>query len=112
MSNAIHVHADNWPAIVSSKRPVLVDFWAEWCGPCQLLAPTFERLAKEYGNSITFAKVNVEELPWLAGEYGIRGIPTLLLLQEGKVMESLVGVRPYRELARTLDRYVGASVAN
>jgi thioredoxin 1 len=109
MGNILHVQQDDWQNIESSTKPVLVDFWAEWCAPCRLLAPTFERLAANYGNEISFAKVNVDELPELAGQYGIRSIPTLLLLREGEVMEQLVGARPYQDLARILDQYVIAS---
>ena len=109
MGNIMHVQQGDWPNVESSPKPVLVDFWAEWCPPCRLLAPTFERLAATYGDEISFAKVNVDELPEVAGQYGIRSIPTLLLLREGKVVEMLVGVRPYHELARLLDRYVTAT---
>jgi thioredoxin 1 len=108
MGNIIQVQHDDWQNIESSTKPVLVDFWAEWCAPCRLLAPTFERLAANYGNEISFAKVNVDEFPDVASRYGIHSIPTLLLLREGKVVEELVGARPYQDLARVLDRYVTA----
>jgi thioredoxin 1 len=103
------VQQGDWQNVESSTKPVLVDFWAEWCAPCRLLAPTFEKLAATYGDEISFAKVNVDELPEVAGQYGIRSIPTLLLLREGKVVEELVGARPYQDLERVLDRYVTAS---
>jgi len=106
MGNIMHVQQGDWQNVESSTKPVLVDFWAEWCAPCRLLAPTFERLAATYGDEISFAKVNVDELPEVAGQYGIRSIPTLLLLRAGKVVEELVGARPYNDLARVLDRYV------
>jgi thioredoxin 1 len=109
MGNIMHVQQGDWQNVESSTKPVLVDFWAEWCAPCRLLAPTFERLAATYGDEISFAKVNVDELPEVAGQYGIRSIPTLLLLREGKVIEELVGARPYQDLARVLDRYVTAT---
>jgi thioredoxin 1 len=109
MGNIMHVQQGDWQNVESSAKPVLVDFWAEWCPPCRLLAPTFERLAATYGDEISFAKVNVDELPEVAGQYGIRSIPTLLLLREGKVVEELVGARPYNDLARVLDRYVTAT---
>jgi len=109
MGNIMHVQQGDWGNVESSTKPVLVDFWAEWCAPCRLLAPTLEKLAATYGDQISFAKVNVDELPEVAGQYGIRSIPTLLLLHEGKVVEELVGARPYRDLARVLDRYVTAT---
>lgn len=109
MGNIMHVQQGDWQNVESSTKPVLVDFWAEWCPPCRLLAPTFERLAATYGDEISFAKVNVDELPEVAGQYGIRSIPTLLLLREGKVVEKLIGARPYDDLARVLDRYVTAT---
>jgi thioredoxin 1 len=108
MGNIMYVQQDDWQNIESSAKPVLVDFWAEWCAPCRLLAPTFERLAANYADEIRFAKVNVDELPELASQYGIRSIPTLLLLREGEIVEVLVGARPYQDLARVLDRHVTA----
>jgi thioredoxin 1 len=109
MGNIMHVQQGDWQEVESSPKPVLVDFWAEWCPPCRLLAPTFEKLAANYGNDISFAKVNVDELPEVASQYGIRSVPTLLLLREGEVVEELVGARPYQDLARVLDQYVTAS---
>jgi thioredoxin 1 len=109
MGNIMHVQQGDWPQVESSAKPVLVDFWAEWCPPCRLLAPTFERLAANYGDEISFAKVNVDEFPEVASQYGIRSIPTLLLLRAGEVVEELVGARPYQDLARVLDRHLTAT---
>jgi thioredoxin 1 len=109
MGNIMHVRQGDWQDVESSAKPVLVDFWAEWCPPCRLLAPTFERLAANYGDEISFAKVNVDELPEVASQYGIRSIPTLLLLRAGEVVEELVGARPYQDLARILDRHLTAT---
>ena len=109
MGNIMDVQQGDWQNVESSTKPVLIDFWAEWCPPCRLLAPTFEKLAATYGDEISFAKVNVDELPELAYQYGIRSIPTLLLLREGKVVEELVGARPFDDLARVLDRFVTAT---
>jgi len=106
MVEILHVQQCDWERVESSAKPVLVDFWAEWCPPCRMLAPTFEKLAANYGHEISFAKVNVDELPEIAGQYGIRSIPTLLLLRDGQVLEELVGARPYQDLARVLDRYL------
>ena len=109
MKDILYVQQDNWCEVESSSKPVLVDFWAEWCPPCRMLAPTFEKLAANYGDQIIFAKVNVDELPEVAGQYGIRSIPTLLLLRDGEVLEELVGARPYQDLARVLDQYLASA---
>ena len=110
MKDILYVQQENWCELESSSKPVLVDFWAEWCPPCRMLAPTFEKLAANYGEQIIFAKVNVDELPEVAGQYGIRSIPTLLLLRDGEVVEELVGARPYQDLARVLDQYLATAV--
>jgi thioredoxin 1 len=109
MGNVLHVAQGDWQPIEAGAKPVFVDFWAEWCAPCRMLAPTFEKLAETYGKQITFAKVNVDELPEVAEKYAIRSIPTLLLIRDGKVVERLVGVRSQPELARLLDQYAGVS---
>jgi thioredoxin 1 len=110
MGNILHVQAGDWPAIESSNKPVFIDFWAEWCAPCRMLAPTFEKLAEEYGEHINFAKVNVDELPELANQFAVLSIPTLVLLRDGTIVEQLVGFRPYQELARLLERHVPVPV--
>jgi thioredoxin len=110
MEKILHVQAGDWPAIQSSEKPVLADFWAEWCSPCRMLAPTFEKLAEKYGDQIEFAKVNVDEVPELANHFAVRSIPTLVLLRDGVVVEQLVGARPYQELARLLERHVTVPV--
>jgi thioredoxin 1 len=109
MKDILYVQQDNWCEVESSSKPVLVDFWAEWCPPCRMLAPIFEKLAANYGDQIIFAKVNVDELPEVAGQYGIRSIPTLLLLRDGEVLEELVGARPYQDLALCLDRHLASA---
>jgi thioredoxin 1 len=106
MGGILQVQQGEWQGIETSEKPVLVDFWAEWCGPCRMLGPTFEKLAEKYGNEITFAKLNVDDLPDVAGKYGIRSVPTLLLLRQGKVLEQVVGTRSYNDLARILDRHM------
>jgi len=109
MKDILYVQQDNWCEVESSSKPVLVDFWAEWCPPCRMLAPTFEKLAANYGDQITFAKVNVDELPEVAGQYGIRSIPTLLLLRDGDVLEELDGARPYPDLAGVPYRHLASA---
>jgi len=112
MANILHVQSGDWKEIEGGGKPVLVDFWAEWCGPCLRLAPTFERLAEKYGNEIKFAKVNVDELPELANQWGVRSIPTLVLLKSGSELERLVGIKSYDEVARVLERHVAVPVRN
>ena len=110
MANNLHVTNGDWQAIETSAKPVLVDFWAEWCAPCGMFAPTFEKLAEKYGSELSFAKVNVDERPELAEHFAIRSIPTLLLLREGNEVDRWVGARPFDELARMLDRHTSAAV--
>ena len=105
MAKILHVQKDNWGEVVSSSKPVLVDFWAGWCGPCRALAPTFEKLAQNYGDEVVFAKLDVDELPELAGQFGIQSIPTLLVLEGGEVIAQVVGLQSYEKLASLLDRY-------
>lgn len=105
MEKVIHVQPADWQGIEESAKPVFLDFWADWCGPCKMLAPTFERLAEKYGEQVTFAKINVDEMPDLASKFAIRSIPTLVLLQDGNVVERLIGLRAEEELAQVLSRY-------
>lgn len=106
MANILHVQDGDWQSIESGAKPALVDFWAEWCGPCRMLAPTFEKLAEKYAEQITFAKVDVDALGDLANRFGVRSIPTLLLVRRGEVVERIVGVQSLENLSRLLDRYV------
>jgi thioredoxin 1 len=86
---------------------VLVDFWAEWCGPCRRLAPTVEALASEFDGRATVAKMNVDENPNVPGRYAIRGIPTLLLFKEGQLAETIVGLAPKEDIAKMIERHLG-----
>jgi thioredoxin 1 len=93
--------------IQTANQPVLVDFYADWCGPCRMLAPTIEKLAKEYQGRVLVAKVNVDDLSAVAGRYGIQGIPAVLVFQNGKEAQRLVGLRPAGDYAKVLDKLLG-----
>lgn len=108
MSKPVEIQDGNFDNIVlQSKTPVLVDFWAEWCGPCRMVAPVVEELAEEYDGKITFAKVDVDQNPQIAGKYGIMSIPTLIIFKGGKPVSNIVGFRPKAELKRSLDDALG-----
>jgi len=100
-------HADDntfESAVLKTDRPALVDFWAPWCGPCRALAPVLEEIAQTYDGRANVIKVNVDESPKTASNYGVQSIPTLLFIQEGKVRETLVGLTTKDKLAALIDR--------
>ena len=90
-------------SILNGEKPSLVDFWAEWCQPCKMLAPTVEELAGEYEDKILVGKLNVDDNPQTATKYGIRGIPTLLFFKDGQVVQQLVGVKSKAEIKKVID---------
>jgi thioredoxin 1 len=94
--------------VIKSPLPVLVDFWAEWCGPCRRLAPVVESVAAEYAGKVTVGKLNVDENPNAASKFQIRGIPAVLLFKDGQLVESLVGLRPAEDFKKALDKHTYA----
>jgi thioredoxin 1 len=104
MSNIVHVSDASFEAdVLKAETPVLVDFWAEWCGPCRMIGPVLEDLAKEYSGKLKIVKVNVDENSESAATYGVRGIPTLLLFKNGVLVETKVGALPKGQLAAFID---------
>ena len=92
--------------VLGSDKPVLVDFWAEWCAPCRMLAPTVNAVAEHYGDTATVVKLNVDDNPSTAQRYGIKGIPTLILFRDGKEVERVVGATSKESIMKMIEKYV------
>ena len=104
MSQPVEVNDSNFGQMVlQAKTPVLVDFWAAWCAPCRMVAPVVEELAKEYEGKVSFTKLDVDQNPRTASQYGIMSIPTLLIFKNGAPVSNIVGFRPKADLKRSLD---------
>jgi thioredoxin 1 len=103
-SAAVHLTEQNFDeTLVATAGLLMVDFWAEWCGPCRAIAPVLDELTRTSGGRVTLAKVNVDENPGLAARYGIRSIPTVLFVKDGKVVDQVIGAVPKAHLQKKLD---------
>ena len=96
----------NFKATVDGQTPVLVDFWAPWCGPCRAIAPILEEIAKEFEGKAVIGKVNVDNNPDIASQFGVRGIPTLILFKEGKIKEQIVGMNTKSNIVSLLKKNI------
>lgn len=104
MANIITGTNENFNEVINGELPVLVDFWASWCGPCRMIAPFVEQLADEYEGKVAFMKVNVDEQPELCEKYRVSSIPNLILFKDGDVVEQSAGARPKALIAAMIDQ--------
>jgi thioredoxin 1 len=106
-SNLLNLTEANFKnEVLECPVPVLADFWADWCGPCKMIAPVIEELAGDYDGKVKFGKINVDDQQGLATQYGIRAVPTILIFKGGEVVEQVVGLRSKRDLKANLDKYL------
>lgn len=103
MAKAIEITDANFEEVINSDQPVLVDFWAEWCGPCKMIGPVVEEIAGDYEGKAVIGKVNVDENPNTSAKFGIRSIPTLLILKGGEIVDKQVGAVPKAVLTEKID---------
>ena len=98
--------ADFEEKVLQANNPVLVDFWAPWCRPCQMLTPVLTELAEEYGDKLTIAKVDIDQYPSIASKYGVMTIPNMFIFKEGKPVSNIVGFKPKPQLKQSLDSFL------
>ena len=104
MGNAVNVTTQSWDQeVVKSSTPVMVDFWAAWCGPCKMIAPTIEELAEEYNGKMKVCKLNTDENPEVASQHQIMGIPSLLFFKDGKLIDKIVGAASKKQFKEKID---------
>jgi thioredoxin 1 len=104
-SNIVNLTQDNFQSeVLQSQKPILVDFWAEWCGPCKMLAPVLDELAQDYDGKVRIGKVDIDQQQALAAQFGISAIPTLLLFKDGQVVNQMRGLRSKNDLKKNLDQ--------
>jgi thioredoxin 1 len=109
MANTVAVTDGTFESeVLQSSTPVLVDFWAEWCQPCKMIAPHLEKIALEQEGKLKVAKVNVDENPQMMGAFRIRGIPTLILFKDGQPVETLVGFMPEKQILAKVEKHISA----
>ena len=101
----VEVSDDNFASVVKGSGKLIIDCWAPWCGPCRMLAPTFEALAKDYKGKVTFAKLDTDQSPGTAVSLGISGIPTLIFFRKGEQVERITGVRPRADIESTMKKH-------
>ena len=107
MSKPIHINNQNFESeVIQSEIPVVVDFWATWCGPCLMVAPVLEELANEYENRIKVCKLDVDDNRDTAGAYGIQSIPTIMIFKGGKMVDRLIGAVPKSEFKKMIDKHL------
>lgn len=106
--NTVKVTDSDFESAIANSKPVLVDFWAEWCGPCRMIAPVLDEVATEHSDKITVAKLNVDENPQAAMSHDVMSIPTLIIFQDGVEKKRIVGARPKAALLDELDEYLSA----
>ena len=104
MSDVLHLTTGAFPKATSQPAPVLIDFWAPWCGPCRMQGPILEEVARAIGAKAVVAKVNVDEEPLLANQFGVQSIPTLVILKDGRIHQRMVGVQPAHVLTGALQQ--------
>ncbi|MCB6364626.1 thioredoxin [Intestinibacillus massiliensis] len=101
--SAISITKNNFQEVISSKQPVLIDFWAPWCMPCKMFAPVVEEVAQENAGQVAVGKINIDEEPELAAQFGVMSIPTLILMKSGRPVASTVGAQPKAAVQRMID---------
>jgi thioredoxin 1 len=110
--DVVVLNNDNWKQeVAEAKQPVLVDFWAEWCAPCRMIAPAVDALATTYAGRAKVAKLNIDESPEVANAFGVRSIPTLLVFREGRVVDAQIGAVPQSSIARMIESHLDPTAA-